>query len=102
MGQDRTGSNCNNEKSLSGLWSGFGCEAGWGSLEENYYRRKKNINVQSKKILYLTTCSEKPMLRKKKKKTGRRAGGCNFSLVHMCKYQENEVRLKCILNILNF
>lgn len=30
-------------------------------------------------------------------------GGCwGGSLVHTCKYQENEVRSKCILNILNF
>lgn len=84
------------DKLLSGLWSGLGFEA--EVREENYYRSIKKQMYKVKKILYLTICLEKAVVTKKE---GGLAGVI-FLLYIICKYQENEVRLKCILNILNF
>ena len=72
-------------------------------------KEKTTTYVQSKKRFCISLPVQKRWCYKKKKKKHKKkrrglwaGGGCNFSLVHTCKYQENEVRLKCILNILNF
>lgn len=69
-------------------------------MEGNYYRRikKKKKTYKVKRFYISPSVQKKPTFQKKK---GGLAGVI-FLLYIICKYQENEVRSKCILNILNF
>lgn len=66
----------------------------------------KKTNMYKVKRFCISLPVQKSRCYKKKEKgEGGVAGGWaagNLSRVHICKYRENEVRLKCILNILNF
>lgn len=85
-----------------GTWTGWGQSAIKSELRSSsgcvweVIIGRKNIMYKVKRILYLTTDVMKQMV------DSIGAYSCNFSLVHICKYQENGVRSKCILNILIF
>lgn len=76
---------------LSGPGSRFGCEAGWGTLEENYYRGKKHMYKVKR---FCISLSVQKHTHEKSNKKQQKAGGGLEGVIFLVYISVNTKRTK--------